>query len=101
MNSELIVEFAQATQYVCLCTALSAMFVLVVIFLPINKIIGKTLVLVLLLYTLIINLEQTNKFSRDFDIRLNEWSPITANIICSYLFSVFVVILIISVFRKL
>ena len=61
------------------------------------------IILTLLAYTLYYNTTQTNKFSKNFNVNIwnqNEnWKPIKTNIICSYIFSLFVLVLIISVIR--
>jgi hypothetical protein len=103
-SSDLIIEYAKSTQNVCLCVAISSVLLIIIMVLPINKLIGKFIVIPFLIYTLYLNIEQTNKFSNSFSINIfniDIWSPVATNVLCSYLFSLFIVILIISVFRKL
>ena len=63
------------------------------------------MILTLLGYTLYYNTTQTNKFSKNFNVNIwnqNEtWKQIKTNIICSYIFSLFLLVLIISVIRKI
>ena len=68
-----------------------------------SSIFGKVIILTLLGYTLYYNTIQTNKFSKNFNVNIwdqtENWKPIKTNIICSYIFSLFVLVLIISVIR--
>ena len=70
-----------------------------------SSIFGKVIIVTLLGYTLYYNTTQTNKFSTNFNVNIwnqNEnWNPIKTNIICSYIFSLFVLVLIISVIRTI
>jgi len=69
-----------------------------------TSVIGKIIVLILLGYTLVYNIRLTNNFSNKITPYLDNTSnsgSVKTNIICSYIFSVFVVILIISVIRSL
>jgi hypothetical protein len=101
-TSELIIEYSKSTQNVCLFVAISSILLIILIILPINKLIGKTIVIAILFYTMYLNLYQNINFSNEFRINFFDLlSPVTINIYCSYLFSIFIFILIISVFRKL
>jgi len=70
-----------------------------------SSIFGKIIIITLLGYTLYYNTQQTNKFVKNFDINiLNEnsnWDPLKTNVLCSYTFSLFLLVLIISVIRKI
>jgi hypothetical protein len=101
-SSELIIEYAKSTQNVSICIAVSALLILCVMLLPLNKFIMKILIIVVLMVGLFMNFDQTNKFSNEFNINMLDynWTPIKSNVICSYIFSLFILILIISVFRN-
>jgi hypothetical protein len=110
-NSTLmIIEFSKATQNVCMCIGLSVILILVFMMTPLNtfllsSIFGKVIILTLLGYTLYYNTQQTNKFVKNFDINIfnsnSNWDPLKMNVLCSYVFSVFLLVLIISVIRKI
>ena len=109
-SSLMIVEFSKSTENVCMCLGISVLFIIIFMMTPLNSFIlssifGKVIILTLLGYTLYYNTEQTNKFSQKSNINIlnnNEsWSPIKTNIMCSYIFSVFVLVLILSVIRKI
>ena len=109
-SSLMIVEFSKSTENVCMCLGISVLFIIIFMMTPLNSFIlssifGKVVILTLLGYTLYYNTEQTNKFSQKSNINIlnnNElWSPIKTNIMCSYIFSFFVLVLILSVIRKI
>ena len=110
-NSTLmIIEFSKATQNVCLCLGLSIIFIVLFIVTPLNSFIlssifGKIIILTLLGYTLYYNTQQTNKFVDNFNVNIfklnSNWDPLKTNVLCSYIFSIFLLVLIISVIRKM
>jgi fumarate reductase subunit D len=69
----------------------------------ISSILGKVIILTLLGYTLYYNLNKTNKFIKDFNISITNgnWDALKTNITCSYVFSIFLIILILSVIRRI
>ena len=110
-NSTLmIIEFSKATQNVCMCLGLSVIFIILFMMTPLNSFIlssifGKVVILTLLGYTLYYNTQQTNKFVNNFNINIfnenSNWNPLKTNILCSYIFSLFLLVLILSVIRKI
>ena len=109
-SSSMIVEFTKSTQNVCICVGISMLFIIIFMMTPLNSfmlssIFGKVIILTLLGYTLYYNTTQTNKFSKNFNVNIwnqNEtWKQIKTNIICSYIFSLFLLVLIISFIRKI
>ena len=108
MSTEMVVEFAKSTQNVCICVAISIFFIILFMMTPLNtfllsSIFGKIIILTLLGYTLYYNVTKTNKFSNDFGITITSgnWDALKTNIICSYVFSFFLLVLILSVIRKM
>jgi len=110
-NSTLmIIEFSKATQNVCMCLGLSVIFIVIFMMTPLNSfllssIFGKVIILTLLGYTLYYNSQQTNKFVNNFNISIfdqnSNWDPLKTNVLCSYIFSLFLLVLILSVIRKI
>ena len=110
-NSTLmIIEFSKATQNVCMCLGISVIFIVLFMMSPLNtfllsSIFGKVIILALLGYILYYNIQQTNKFVNNFDINIfnnnSNWDPLKTNVLCSYIFSLFLLVLIISVIRKI
>ena len=93
-----------------MCVGLSMLFIIIFMMSPLNSfmlssIFGKVIILTLLGYILYYNTTQTNKFSKNFNVNIlnqtENWNPIKTNIICSYIFSLFVLVLIISVIRTI
>jgi hypothetical protein len=104
----IIIEFAKATQNVCLCLGVSVILIILFMITPLNtfilsSIFGKVIILSLLGYTLYYNTQQTNKFVNNFDIDLwnDNWGPLKTNVLCSYIFSIFLLGLFISVVRMM
>ena len=107
-SSTMVVEFAKSTQNVCMCLGISIVFIILFIMTPLNSfllssIFGKVIILTLLGYTLYYNVNQTNKFSNNFNISLTDgnWDVLKTNIVCSYVFSAFLLVLMLSVIRKI
>lgn len=110
-NSTLmIIEFSKATQNICMCIGLSVIFIILFMMTPLNtfllsSIFGKVIILTLLGYTLYYNTQQTNKFVNNFNINIfnenSNWDPLKTNVLCSYTFSIFLLVLIVSVIRKI
>jgi hypothetical protein len=105
-SSTMVVEFAKSTQNVCMCLAISTILIILFIMTPLNRfmlssIFGKVIILTLLGYTLYYNISKTNNFSNNFNISLSSgnWDALKTNITCSYVFSAFLLVLIVSVIR--
>lgn len=107
-TSLLIVQYAKATQNVCLCLSISIFLIVLFILSPLNKflltsIFGKVIILLLLGFTIFYNVKQTKQFSEDFNVSLlsGKWDTIKTNVVCSYVFTVFILILFASVLKCL
>ena len=107
-SSIMVVEYAKSTQNVCMCLAISIFLIILFMMTPLNSFIlssifGKIIIITLLGYTLYYNISQTNKFSNSFNISLTSgnWDELKTNIICSYIFSLFLLVLLLSVIRKI
>lgn len=106
--STIIVEYAKATQDVCMCLSLSIFLIVLFILSPLNKflltsIFGKVIIILLLGFTIFYNIKQTNNFSQNFNVSLlsGEWSTIKTNVAYSYIFTVFLLVLMVTVLRNL
>jgi len=106
-SSIMIVQYAKATQNICMSLAIAIFLIILFMMTPLNtfllsSIFGKTIILILLGYTIFYNIQQTNKFSKEFNVSLisGNWNAIKTNIICSYIFTLFLIILLLSVIRK-
>ena len=107
-NSSLIIEYAKSTQNVCLYMSISAFLIILFMMTPLNSfilssIIGKLIILLLLGYTIYYNVIKTNNFANNFNVNMmsNSWDPVKTNIACSYIFSGFLFILMLTVIQKL
>lgn len=107
-SSMLIVEFAKSTQNVGLCLGISIIMIIVFMMTPLNtfilsSIFGKVMILTLLGYTLYYNTVNTSKFANQFHISVTagNWDALKVNIVCSYVFSLFLLVLWLSVVRSI
>jgi hypothetical protein len=105
-SSVMIIEFAKSTQNVCMCLAIATVLIIIFMMTPLNtflisSIFGKVIVLTLLGYILYYNVNQTNKISTNFNVSVmsGNWDALKTNIVCSHLFSAFLLVLILSVIR--
>ncbi len=107
-SSSMIIEYAKSTQNVCLCLSISIFLIMLFILSPFSSFIlssffGKIIILILLGYTIFYNTTKTIKFSNDFNINIfsGDWNPIIMNIMCSYIFTGFLIILLLTVLQQL
>ena len=107
-SSLIIIEYAKTTQNVCLCISISAFLILLFIMTPLNSfmlssIFGKVIILILLGYTIFYNVTKTNKFAKNFNVELTSggWDPIKTNIASSYIFTGFLLVLMLAVLQQL
>ena len=107
-SSSIITEYAKSTQTVCLCISISAFLIILFIMTPLNSfllssIFGKVIILALLGYTVYYNVMKTNVFAKNFNINLTEggWDPVKTNIVSSYIFTGFLIILMLAVIQQL
>lgn len=107
-SSSIIIEYAKSTQNVCLCISISAFLILLFIMTPLNSfllssIFGKVIILTLLGYTIFYNVTKTNKFAKNFNVDLTAggWNPVKTNIASSYIFTGFLLVLMLAVLQQL
>ena len=107
MNSP-IIEYVKSSENICFYSIISIVLIFFFMISPINKFImtsfiGKISILVLLGYILYYNIFLTNKLSNQLNISLidGQWNIIKTNLICSYVFSLFLFLLVLSVIRCL
>lgn len=98
----IVSEYVKSTKNTCFCLSLSIFFILLFIISPLNKIllasfIGKIGISIILIYSIYILLYSTMKFTKDFNIKMldGSWNQIKTNITCSYIFSLFLVTLLV------
>lgn len=107
-HSTMVIEFAKTTQNVAICVGISILMIIIFMMTPLNSfllssIFGKAVVLALLTYTIYYNTSKTNDFSNRFNISLfsGSWDVLKTNILCSYVFSFFLLVLVLSVIRRI
>lgn len=103
MSSIFIDEYSKSTQNCCICLASVSLLILLVTLIKPSKI-GKMFIIIILGFMLIYNYNQTNKFATNMNINMYSFdlsNPLKINILCSYVFLLFVIFLMVSLLRKL
>lgn len=107
MSTELIIEYSKSTQNVCLFLGITIVLILLFMLLPLPtpmKYISKTVIIGLLAFIAYFNWKQTNNFANNFKINIlhenEDWNTMKTNILCGYIFSLLLVILMLSIFRS-
>jgi len=105
-GNDSLMHYSNGTKDVCLFTIFSILLILIFIISPLNNfflasIFGKIVILVLLGLALYKNITTTLYFSKNVPILDGGWSNLKTNILLSYVFSIFIIILIFSVFNRL
>lgn len=102
-----ISALTDTTKNICSCSALSMFLIVMFIISPLSNffftsIIMKVIILLILAYTIYLNVKQTDYLRNSSKGNLsNELSSqLTINIVCSYVFTLFLGLLIIFVFKS-
>lgn len=101
-------NFSNNSKNVCMCTTISIFLIILFIISPLNKyfitsLFGKIIALLILAYALYQNFTNTIFFYKSTNTSLmkGSWSPIKTNILCSYIFSFFILLLIFSLIKHM
>jgi hypothetical protein len=100
--------FTDETKKVCLCSATSIFLIVLFIISPLSNLFKtsffmKIIILIILVYTIYLNNRQTNSL-REAGVVINSeklQSQLNLNIICSYVFTVFISLLVIFVIKSM
>ena len=100
--------FTDDTKKVCLCSATSIFLIVLFIISPLSNLFKtsffmKIIILIILVYTIYLNNRQTNSL-REAGVVVNSeklQSQLNLNIICSYVFTVFISLLVIFVIKSM
>jgi hypothetical protein len=102
-----LTTFTDTTKKVCTCSAISIFLIVLFVISPLSKlffisIIMKIIILLILIYTIYLNNQQTNLLNNANKMtNTNEvTSHLSINIICSYVFTLFIGLLIIFVIKS-
>ena len=100
--------FTDETKKVCLCSATSIFLIVLFIISPLSNLFKtsffmKIIILIILVYTIYLNNRQTNSL-REAGVVINSEKlqfQLNLNIICSYVFTVFISLLVIFVIKSI
>ena len=102
-----LTTFTDTTKKVCTCSAVSIFLIVLFIISPLSNffltsIFMKIVILILLGYTIYLNSQQTNYLRNASQLKLSNEisSQLNINIICSYVFTLFIGLLIIFVLKS-
>ena len=102
-----LTTFTDTTKKVCTCSAISIFLIVLFIISPLSNffltsLIMKFIILMILIYTIYLNNQQTNLLNNVNNITKSKEvkSQLDINIICSYIFTLFIGLLIIFVIRS-
>jgi hypothetical protein len=98
--------FTNTTKKLCTCSSISIFFIILFIISPLSNLFliskfMKTILLLLLSYTLYLNYQQTEYLRKASQLTLSPEvsSQLNINIVCSYIFTLFIGLLIIYVLQ--
>jgi hypothetical protein len=99
--------FTDITKNICMCTAVSIAIIVLFIITPLNQFIKtsvfmKIIALIILVYTIYLNSKQTNLLRDASSKSITEQikSQLTINIMCSYVFTIFIGLLVIFIVKS-
>jgi hypothetical protein len=99
--------FTDSTKKVCMCSATSIIIIVLFVISPLSNffktsLVMKILALLLMLYTIYLNINQTNllREANLYSKNENVKSQLNINIICSYIFTLFIGLLIIFLVKS-
>jgi hypothetical protein len=102
-----LITFTDTTKKVCTCSALSIFLIVLFIISPLSNffltsVFMKILILIILGYTIYLNMQQTDYLKTANQMKLSNEisSQLKINIICSYVFTLFIGLLIIFVIKS-
>jgi hypothetical protein len=102
-----LIIFTNETKKVCLCSATSIFLIVLFIISPLSNffttsLLMKIVILLILLYTIYLNNKQTQSLSHASSVINSEKlkSQLKLNIICSYVFTIFIGLLVIFVIKS-
>lgn len=102
-----LTTFTETTKKVCTCSAVSIFLIVLFIISPLSRffitsIFMRIVILILLGYTIYLNSQQTNYLRNTSQMKLSNevTSQLNINIICSYIFTLFIGLLIIFVLKS-
>ena len=104
-SNHIVTNYVESTKNTCICVCISIILILLFVFSPLNKILiasvtGKISIIIILLYSVYILMNNTYIFTKKFGVNLfdGSWNKLKTNISCSYIFALFLLILIVSLF---
>lgn len=99
--------FTDTTKKVCTCSAISIFLIVLFIISPLSRffitsILMRVIILLLLIYTIYLNSKQTEYLRSASEMKLSNEinAQLNMNIICSYIFTLFIGLLIIFVLKS-
>jgi hypothetical protein len=99
--------FTDTTKILCTCSAISIFLIILFIISPLSSffltsVFMKIIIIIILSYTLYLNFQQTNYLRKASELKISKEvaNQLNINIMCSYLFSLFIGLLTIFVIKS-
>jgi predicted ABC-type exoprotein transport system permease subunit len=103
-----ISKYSKDYRIISICTTISLIILFIIVVSPLNSynvlsLISKIFVLIILIFALYQNLNINYKFSKASNISYldDSWNIIKENLICSYVYSFFILVLIITIIKSI
>ena len=107
-QSRFLISYVESTKQMCIYTSFAVMLIIIFIMSPLSNIIilsflGKIAIIVLLGYIIFNNVTKTTHFKNEYnvDFSTTEWGQVKTNIVCGYIFSLFLAFLLFAVLSHL
>ena len=102
-----LITFTDTTKHVCTCSAISIFLIILFIISPLGSLFAfskwiKWIILCILFYTAFLNIKQTDylRKANQYSLSPEVSSQLTINTLCSYVFTIFIGLLIIFVIKS-
>lgn len=105
-HEDIVVDgYLKSTKNVCICTVIAIFLIIIFVLTPLKDIflasvLSKTAILLILGYALFINYTNTQRISAGRSVFSGPLDNIKTNIICSHVFSLFILLLIFTILRQ-
>jgi hypothetical protein len=107
-QSDFIISYAETTKHLCIYTAVAVLLIIIFIISPVSNIffisfLAKIGIVALLAYIIFMNITKTQYFKNEYNVDFgsSDWGQVKTNVVGGYVFSMFLVMLLIAVLRHI
>ena len=106
MNAQFMISYGKTTKNICACTTVAILLIFLFVLSPLKNLLltslfAKMAILILLAYAMYANIESARFIKKEFNVDFSnsDWNQLKMNIVCSYVFSGLLLLLLISVVK--